>query len=241
MEVQKNQNIGELVAKDYRYASIFKRYGIDFCCQGNRTIDDACTKKEIDTDKVLNELNNVGNGASNASSIDFKSWPLDLLADYIEKTHHRYVTDKSPEIVAYLDRIVQVHGGKNPELKTIQEHFLTVVENLKEHMHDEETTLFPYIREMETAQRSGSTVSEPDFGTLKDTIDTMEEEHLAEGQRMEKINQLSSTYTPPADACNTFRVTYALLKEFENDLHLHIHLENNILFPKAAELENRLN
>lgn len=239
MEITKNQNIGELVAHDYRFATIFKKYGIDFCCQGNRTIDNACDDKELEVDKVLHDLNNIG-GVANTASIDFKTWPLDLLADYVEKTHHRYVADKSPEVVEYLNRIVEVHGHSHPELLTIQELFLQVVDNLKEHMEDEETNLFPYIRLLEDAKRSKTQVEGPSFGSLSNIIDEMEEEHFAEGQRMEKISNLSPQYTPPADACNTYRVTYAMLKEFENDLHLHIHLENNILFPASVRLENQL-
>ena len=239
MELEKNQIIGELVAKDYRAASVFKKYGIDFCCQGNRTINDACDTKEIDIDSVLNDLNNIGT-ANKSSGIDFQSWPLDLLADYIEKTHHRYVVDKSSEITPYLSKICDVHGSIHPELHEIKDLFQKVVENLAQHMKKEELLLFPFIRIMEKAKRSGELLQKPSFGNIKNPINEMEDEHLAEGDRFRNIEKLSNSYTPPEDACNTYRVTFAMLKEFEEDLHLHIHLENNILFPKAILMEDEL-
>ncbi|MDD4604974.1 MAG: iron-sulfur cluster repair di-iron protein [Dysgonamonadaceae bacterium] len=239
MEVQKDQIIGELVAQDYRSASVFKKYGIDFCCQGNRTINDACSVKKMDVNIVLNDLNSISDVKS-SSGVDFQSWPLDLLADYIEKTHHRYVEDKSFEIKPYLNKICDVHGDNHPELYQIKDLYQKVVENLAQHMKKEELVLFPFIRKMESAKRSGGQLQRPHFGTIKNPINSMEDEHLAEGDRFRNIDQLSNHYSPPEDACNTYRVTYAMLKEFEDDLHLHIHLENNILFPKAIVMEEEL-
>lgn len=239
MKIQSNQNIGELVAQDYRSAGVFKKYGIDFCCQGNRTIDDACTEKLLDVEVVLNDLSEIGN-VSNSSGIDFKSWPLDLLADYIEKTHHRYVEDKSPELISYLDKICEVHGENHIELYEIKELIQQTVGNLSQHMKKEELVLFPYIRKMEKAKRTGELLQKPSFGTIQNPINQMESEHSAEGDRFRSIETLSNNYTPPEDACNTYRVTFAMLKEFQDDLHLHIHLENNILFPKSILLEKQV-
>ena len=239
MKIQSNQNIGELVAQDYRSASVFKKYGIDFCRQGNRTISDACTEKLLDVEVVLNDLSDIGN-VSNSSGIDFKSWPLDLLADYIEKTHHRYVEDKSPELISYLDKICEVHGENHTELYEIKDLIQQTVGNLSQHMKKEELVLFPYIRKMEKAKRTGELLQKPSFGTIQNPINQMESEHSAEGDRFRSIETLSNNYTPPEDACNTYRVTFAMLKEFQDDLHLHIHLENNILFPKSILLEKQL-
>ena len=239
MKIQSNQNIGELVAQDYRSASVFKKYGIDFCCQGNRTINDACTEKLLDVEVVLNDLSDIGN-VSNSSGIDFKSWPLDLLADFIEKTHHRYVEDKSPELISYLDKICEVHGENHIELYEIKELIQQTVGNLSQHMKKEELVLFPYIRKMEKAKRTGELLQKPSFGTIQNPINQMESEHSAEGDRFRSIETLSNNYTPPADSCNTYRVTFAMLKEFQDDLHLHIHLENNILFPKSILLEKQV-
>lgn len=238
MKIQENNIIGELVAQDYRAASIFKKYGIDFCCQGNRTIQDACEAKNIDASSVLVDLNEA-NKASTASSIDYQSWPLDLLVDYIEKKHHRYVEDKTQEIKPYLDKICRVHGGRHPELLEINNLFNEAAGELAAHMKKEELILFPFIRKIAKAKQENAKLEAPHFGTVENPIQMMMHEHNTEGERFRKIENLSDNYTPPLDACNTYRVTFALLKEFEADLHLHIHLENNILFPKAIELEKK--
>lgn len=239
MNIQKDQIIGELVAQDYRTASVFKKYGIDFCCQGSTRVNEACEKKDIDTSLVLNDLNSAMQ-ASNNGTTDFQSWPLDLLADYIVKKHHRYVEEKSLEIKPYLDKIRKVHGGRHPELHEINQHFLDAAGMLAQHMKKEELVLFPFIRKMVAAKLSGTKIESPHFGTIANPINNMMAEHTVEGDRYRKIEELSNNFTPPADGCNTYRVTFGLLKEFEEDLHKHIHLENNILFPKAIELEKEI-
>ncbi|MBP6588009.1 MAG: iron-sulfur cluster repair di-iron protein [Flavobacterium sp.] len=239
MNIQENQIIGELVAKDYRTASVFKKYGIDFCCQGNRTIGEACEKKNIDSESVVNDLDALIQSRGE-SSIDYKSWPLDLLADYIEKKHHRYVQEKTAEIIPYLDKICRVHGAHHPELFEINEHFNATAGELAKHMKKEELILFPIVRKLAKAKEEGSKMVAPPFGSIQNPINAMMDEHSTEGDRFRKIEELSNNYTPPQDACNSYGVTLGLLKEFEQDLHLHIHLENNILFPKAIELEKEL-
>ena len=237
--MKENQIIGELVAKDYRTASVFKKYSIDFCCQGNRTIQEACDKKNIDSKKVLEDLDTLVQTKSEATT-DYQSWPLDLLADYIEKKHHRYVQDKTLEIQPYLDKICRVHGEHHPELFEIKNEFNTSAGELAAHMKKEELILFPFIRKMVKVKQENSNVEAANFGTVKNPIQMMMDEHTVEGNRFRRIEELSNNYTPPQDACNTYRVSFALLKEFEQDLHLHIHLENNILFPKAVEIEKDL-
>ena len=234
MNITQNTMIGELVASDYRAAEIFSKYKIDFCCQGNRTIAEACEKKKIDAGEVIRDLNSLPSGNS-AQSIDFNSWPLDLLADYIEKKHHRYVVEKTAVITKYLVKVSQVHGEAHPELREIASLFFAGTPELAAHMKKEELILFPFIRKMAT---SGN--AKAPFGSVESPISMMRHEHDLEGERYRRIAELSSNYTPPPEACNTYRVTYALLKEFEQDLHLHIHLENNILFPKAIEREAQL-
>ena len=237
--MEENQIIGELVAKDYRTASVFKKYSIDFCCQGNRTIEEACEKKNIDTKKVLEDLVAMMESKSE-STTDYQSWPLDLLADYIEKKHHRYVQEKTLEIQPYLDKICKVHGERHPELLKIKEEFNASAGELAAHMKKEELILFPFIRKMTQAKMENIKVDAAHFGTVINPIQMMMDEHTVEGNRFRKIEELSNNYTPPQDACNTYRVSFSLLKEFEQDLHLHIHLENNILFPKAIEIEKEL-
>ncbi len=238
MNISQEQIIGELVARDYRTASVFKKYGIDFCCQGNTTINNACEKKSIDSGQVLYDLDEVAR--EKGSSIDYQIWPLDLLIDYIVKKHHRYVVEKSMEILPYLNKICEVHGERHPELFEINDLFNLSVEVLAQHMKKEELDLFPYIQKMVQAKHEGNKIVVPGFGSIENLIRIMEEEHTIEGDRFRKIEELSNHYTTPADACNTYRVTIALLKEFEDDLHLHIHLENNILFPKSIKLEKEV-
>ncbi|OPC37759.1 iron-sulfur cluster repair di-iron protein [Elizabethkingia miricola] len=231
----KTDYIGAMVAEDFRTAAVFKKYGIDFCCKGGRTITDACEKKGIDEQKIYEEIENLPK--SGGTNIDFTSWPLDLLADYVEKTHHRYVEEKTPVLQAFLDKLCKVHGDRHPELFEIRELFDESAKDLAAHMKKEELILFPFVRNMIKAQQTGEALRQPHFGTVENPVNMMQHEHTVEGERFEKIAQLTDGYTPPADACNTYKVAFAMLQDFENDLHTHIHLENNILFPKSIHLE----
>lgn len=238
METLEKITIGEYVAKDFRTAAVFSKYKIDFCCKGNRTIEEACEKKDIDSDQLMEQINTVL-ATKNDSAIDFKTWPLDLLADYIEKTHHRYVEEKTQVILPFLDKLCKVHGANHPELFEINELFIGCGGELAQHMKKEELMLFPFIKKMAKASLTEEPIVKPQFGTVKNPIAMMMEEHEAEGDRFVKIAALTNNYTPPADGCSTFRVTYAMLADFEQDLHKHIHLENNILFPSAMLLEKK--
>ncbi|HRP89912.1 MAG TPA: iron-sulfur cluster repair di-iron protein [Edaphocola sp.] len=236
MSISKETIVGELVAKDYRTASVFGKNGIDFCCQGNRSIDEACKSADLNTDTLMEELTAITK-ESNAGSIDYQSWPLDLLADYIEKKHHRYVESKGAEIMPYLDKIARVHGDRHPELLEVQGLFKESVGELAAHMKKEELLLFPYVRKMVQAKQSNIDKVPAPFGTVQNPIRNMMHEHDGEGERFRKIAALTNNYTVPEDGCNTYSVTLSMLQEFEQDLHLHIHLENNILFPKSIEME----
>ena len=240
METTQQMTIGEMVAKDYRAATVFESFGIDFCCKGNRTIEEASEKKKIDASAVREALAKVLN-ITNEDSMDFNFWPLDLLADYIEKKHHRYVEERIPLLLQYLDKLCKVHGDVHPELFDINRLFNETAGELTTHMKKEELILFPYIRKMIKKSKDGSPrVDAPHFRTVKNPIKMMMEEHENEGDRFAKIAALADNYAPPSDACNTYRVTFALLDEFEKDLHKHIHLENNILFPKSIQHEDEM-
>ena len=235
MEINNQSIIGEIVAENYKTASVFKKHKIDFCCNGNRTIADASKKRQLNEEELINELQEAVAHKGNAE-IDFKAFPLDLLADYIEKTHHRYVDSKIAEITPYVQRIANVHGNNHPELLEVERLFLESVGDLSAHLRKEELMLFPYIRQLVKAQMSGGKKPVTKMGDAKDYIALMEDDHSVEGDRFRTISDLTDNYNPPADACNTYRVTLSLLQEFEENLHRHIHLENNILFPKAIEL-----
>ncbi|RKR08473.1 regulator of cell morphogenesis and NO signaling [Flavobacterium sp. 90] len=236
MENLKNKTIGSFVAQDFRTAAVFTKYKIDFCCKGNRTITEVCEKQKIDEDVLLQNVYDVLQSESSHAT-DFNSWSLDLLADFIEKTHHRYVEDKTAVILKFLDKLCSVHGGAHPELFKINELFTAGAGELLQHMKKEELMLFPFIKRMVKTKESNGILSQPPFGTVSNPIAMMMQEHDNEGERFRQIALLTNNYTPPSDGCTTYKVTFAMLKEFEEDLHKHIHLENNILFPKAVILE----
>lgn len=229
------KTIGDFVAENFRTAEVFKKYNIDFCCKGGRTIEEACDKKKVSPEEIYKELEEVANRKS--EDIDFNSWPLDLLADYVEKTHHRYVEEKSAMLIPYLNKLCKVHGERHPELFEINELFIGSAQDLAAHMKKEELILFPFIKQMVEAKKNGEPLPAPRFGTVENPVTMMKHEHEAEGERFVKIAELTNNYEFPDDACGTYQVTYRMLEDFQNDLHKHIHLENNILFPKAIAME----
>lgn len=233
------ETIAELVLQDYRKADVFKKFGIDFCCGGKKTLAKVCLDKGIDLTKLKEELYHL-DAQPSAPSQDFSRWDLDFFVDYIINTHHKYVKQNIPTLLEYTQKVARVHGDHHPEVIEIANNFMSIVDELQEHMMKEERILFPYIKMMYQAQVEHESISVPPFGSIENPINMMEMEHEGVGELMEKIKILSSQYTPPAYACNTYRVSYAKLKEFEDDLHQHIHLENNILFPRAIELEKKL-
>lgn len=239
MSLNENTIVGELVAKDYRTAQVFKDQKIDFCCQGNRSIAAVCEANGLDQEVLLEKLQRVQQ-ESKTGAPDYQSWPLDLLADYVEKTHHRYAEKQIPILKGYLAKIGEVHGDRHPELFEIAKHFDASAGELSMHMKKEELMLFPLMRKMIKEQQKGAKIDPATFGSVVAPIQKMMSEHDAEGERFREIAKLTQDYTPPADACNTYKVTFGLLKEYEDDLHLHIHLENNILFPNSIALEKEL-
>lgn len=236
MIITEQSIVGDLVANDYRTALVLKDYGIDFCCRGNRTLTEACLEKNIDVRLLVEKLMKLEQEDAN-NTIDYNTWPIDLLADYIEKTHHRYVETKIGEIKPLLRRIVEIHGSRHPELIEIENLFGVSAGELTVHMKKEEFILFPFIRKMVNSKSTKDSLNPPAFGTVKNPIGMMQHDHDTEGERFRAIALLTENYTPPKDACNTYRAVLSMLMEFETDLHRHIHLENNILFPKAIKLE----
>lgn len=239
VESLNNKTIGELVAEDLRKADVFKKYGIDFCCKGNVTIEAACEKKNIDSQALKHDLIEIDN--KNSKELDnYSGWDLSDLSDHIVTVHHAYVVQSLPIINEFMIKVCKVHGAHNPELYEISKYFGEVAAELTSHMPKEECMLFPYIKEMNIANKTNTPLAHPGFGTIKNPIRMMEEEHVSAGNNMEKVRELADNFTPPAHACATYKVLFFKLEEFETDLHQHIHLENNILFKKAIELEEKL-
>lgn len=232
--IERGLSIGEIVANDYRAADVFKKYKIDFCCGGKKTIAEACSKKNVNPDAVKKDLSSLGSKAEGPSQ-NFAHWDPAFLADYIVNVHHKYVTESIPVLLEYTNKVARVHGDSHPEAIKIAQLFIEAAEELSSHMIKEERVLFPYVKQLASMQATGSP-----FGSVRHPVNVMEDEHELVGKIFEEIRQLTQDYMPPAGACATFRVSYLKLKEFEEDLQQHIHLENNILFPKAIELEDKL-
>lgn len=232
------KTLADIVTENIRAAIVFEEYGLDFCCKGKRSLKDACAEKNVDVQKIVNELINLsgdGNGTQNADD-----WQLDYLVDYIMNNHHQYVRRMIPVISLHTDKVASVHGHNHPETLRIADLFLAVRDELEMHMMKEERILFPQIKQMILNQKENSQFFPPAFGTIQNPIRMMEYEHTNAGDALYQIRELSNNYSHPEDACNTFKALYSELKEFEEDLHKHIHLENNILFPKSIELESHL-
>lgn len=236
MENIRNKSVGEIVKLDFRAADIFSSYGIDFCCGGKISVAEACTNAKTDESVVIGALENLKNQTGSAVH-DFDSWNIGFLADYIQNTHHRYVSKAITQILPLAQKVADVHGDNHEEVIRINELFNDLAEELLSHMQKEEQILFPYIRQLVASESAGNCSADSCFGTVAGPISVMEQEHENAGVILKELFRLSDGYTPPEDACNTFRVLYGKLKEFEDDLHRHIHLENNILFPKAIEME----
>ena len=223
----KQSTVGEIVSQNIAYAHVFKKYGIDFCCGGGISLSDACERNGIDINTIIPDLLNL---KSSEKTIDFMSWSIDQLVDHIVNNHHAFVLRALPILDAYAKKVAKVHGNNYPNLEKI---YLLVQElkiELINHMQKEEQVLFPYLQKLSSSTKNQLNESP------KYTMSVLMEEHDHAGSIMAKIRILTNYFIPPNGACNTFKALYLLLEQFENDLHIHVHLENNILFQKAAEI-----
>lgn len=233
----KDKTVAELVSENINTAHVFKKHGIDFCCGGGISVAKACEKNQVELEVLLEDLDNL---KDKGRSFDYKNWDLQFLAQHIENVHHRYVEEAIPILVQYTDKVASVHGKTNPELMQVRDIFKEVANELTQHMKKEELILFPFIGKMERASKNDEKMNRPHFGTVENPITMMEDEHEAVGDLLKEIASLTDNYTLPKHACNTYQAMFHKLQEFENDLHLHIHLENNILFPKALAMEKEI-
>lgn len=231
--------VGDVVKQNLKAAPIFHENNIDYCCGGRKSISAACDEARVEPEQLIAQLKEL-TGPVDPDTAYINNLGLDELADYIVRRHHSYVKENIPFLKASLEKICSVHGNHHPELFEIATLFNESAGELTMHMQKEEIMLFPYIRKMANAKRDGSPINGAVFGSVSNPIEMMMSEHDNEGRRFETIADLSKNYEIPEDACNTYRATLNQLKEFEDDLHRHIHLENNILFPKAIELEKEL-
>lgn len=237
---ENEETMGQIAVKDLRKSQVFKKYGLDFCCGGKKTVKEACAEKGLDVTKVEQELQQADKMPS-SRPIPYGDWSLDFLADYIVNTHHSYVRNTLPDLTVYADKVRKVHGNAHPELIRINQLVGEISAELTAHMVKEEKILFPYIKALVAAENHTQPLQAAHFGSVQSPINMMEMEHELVGKNLDEIRQLSKNYLLPEDACASYGLLYRSLDEFEEDLHLHIHLENNILFPKAVEMEKQLN
>ncbi|MBZ5559055.1 MAG: iron-sulfur cluster repair di-iron protein [Acidobacteriia bacterium] len=229
--------VGDIVAADFRTAGVFESFGIDFCCGGRRSLEDACRGAVANPEAVIRALEALP--PATATDDDATRWPVDRLIDHILARHHAYVRSATPTIARYLAKLHEVHGARHPELARIATIFEQVSGDLEQHMFKEEQILFPYMRDLGERAGQACGFGMSPFGTVENPIRMMEREHREAADELRLIRELTNGYTPPADGCTTYQVCMAELAQFERDLHRHVHLENNVLFPKAVELEKQ--
>lgn len=227
--------IGAIVADDFRAATIFERHGIDFCCGGKIPLAEACKSKGIELDALKSELELLQHEPVDRSQ-NYSSWSLSFLADYIVNTHHVYLKENDDQIVAYAQKIASVHGERHPEVIRIAVLFEKIATDMFAHLKEEEEVFFPALKRAEAARTSGNQPDARDRETIRDSLVRLHREHEEVGDAIHEIRRLANGFRIPEGVCNTFMLTYRKLDEFEEDLHKHVHLENNILFLKATQL-----
>lgn len=232
------ETIGEIAGKDLRNAEVFKEYGLEFCCDGNKPLSEACAEVGVDEEEVKKALDKVVKSGSEVGH-DYNNWELDFLADYIVNVHHKYVRKSAQMFTDLSKKIATVHGDSHPELFKIKEHLDTLLADMLAHQKEEETVVFPFIRQIVQAEDQKEILADKD--SIEEPIRLMKDEHKAVAKHVHAIEELSDSYKVPADGCESYRLYFNKLKELDDDLHLHIHLENNVLFPKALKKQAALN
>ena len=232
------KTVRELALENPAATRVFEKLGIDYCCGGNKSLEEACRVANLPMDEVLDSLE-MAEQSARAVQKD-RSWPTELLADlvvYITSTHHKYTREEMARLGPLFDKVCSVHGKNHPELLQIRSSFQGLEQELTMHMMKEERVLFPYIVRMEESVIQKEPVLPPPFGSVQNPVTMMMHEHDSAGEALRSMRKGSAGYTPPDDACISFQTLYKALAGFEADLHQHIHLENNILFPRAIAME----
>lgn len=235
------RTVAEIVTENHLTAETFEKYGIDFCCGGNKTLKQACKERGINIEEIEKELKQVHQKTEEPKDLNqYDKWELDFLADYIINQFHSYTKDTIYRLRDIIDKVANVHGERHPETLKIRQIWHELSGELIKHMQKEELLLFPYIRQLVRAKREGTKPKPPVFGSINNPVKVMEAEHKHTGDCLGEISTLSNGFNPPEDACPTYRTVYERLKEFDRITKMHIHLENNILFPRAMRLEEEL-
>lgn len=231
MQIDVEKSLAQILLADPRLAPIFERLGLDYCCGGKQSLKQACAERGLDPQSVAATLQAMAGAAGGRDdATDWNRATLTELCDHIEATHHRYLVEALPRLGALVDKVSGVHGAAYPRLLEVKQVFSVLRPELLSHLNKEEKVLFPLIRTLEAGNGAmQASVSAP--------IRQMEAEHDDAGGGLSRLNELTNGYEPPPDACNSYRAMLAGLKELELDMHQHVHKENNILFPKAIQVE----
>ena len=238
MSVITEKTVGELAVEMPAATRVFEKLGIDYCCGGNRTLADACQAANVPLDQAVDSLEVADLTARAArKDRDWQAEPLSELIEHIKNTHHKYVREETARLTPLFEKVCTVHGQNHPELVRLRTTFAGLAQELAMHMMKEEMVLFPYIVRLEEAAEEKVPVVPPPFGSVRNPVAMMMHEHDTAGNALREMRQATNGYTAPSDACVSYQTLYKALADFESDLHQHIHLENNILFPRAVEME----
>ena len=239
MTVLVEKTVRELAVENLSATRVFEKLGIDYCCGGNRSLREACESAGVQFDEVLASLENAQRSTQVTEDRDWQAETLASLVEHIQSTHHTYTREEIARLVPLLEKVCSVHGKNHPELFEVRGIFLGLVQELSSHLMKEEMILFPYVRGLEEAKASGGPVARAPFGSVQNPVAMMEHEHDSAGNALRAMSKATNGYSAPADACVSYQTLYKALAAFEADLHRHIHLENNILFPRAVEMEKQ--
>ncbi|MDX2228194.1 MAG: iron-sulfur cluster repair di-iron protein [Leptolyngbyaceae cyanobacterium bins.349] len=231
---QLDQTVGSIVRDRPALSRLFEQANVDYCCGGQKTLDEACRQRGIDPQRFLAQLEDYA-ASDTAPEVNVADLSLTELADHIERIHHAYLYEELPRLEKMVTKVAAVHGEKEPRLAQIRDIFLALSAELNTHLMKEEQVLFPIIRRLETSEALPSL----HCGTVVKPITCMESEHDGAGVALAQLRQLTDDFTPPEWACNTYRALLGALLTFEQDMHQHIHKENNVLFPRAVLLEQQ--
>ncbi|HXW13624.1 MAG TPA: iron-sulfur cluster repair di-iron protein [Terriglobia bacterium] len=237
MSVTTEKTVREL-ALEPGAARVFEGLGIDYCCGGKQTLEEACRAASVTVDKVIGALEAAqSSGNLTASHINWQAVPLADVITHIKNTHHRYTRQEIARLGPLFDKVCSVHAKNHPELLQLRETFHGLAQELTTHLMKEEMVLFPYIERMEESVLQREPILPPPFGSVQNPVSMMEHEHDSAGNALRTLRAASNGYAAPRDACVSYQTLYKALAELEADLHEHIHLENNILFPRAIAME----
>lgn len=240
LSVYINRNVSDIVREDYRTADVFKQYGINYCCGGKVMLKDICDQRSIEYSEIDNALQKATINLYLSNNLDFEGWNVEFLVDYIINVHHNYLNKMLPQLESNLLSFVEGHKSKNPELVDILAAFREISSLLVSHNRHEEEIIFPYIKQIANTYRRKETYGNLFVRTLRKPLSTIELEHKKIGSLLQELSNITRYYNFPEDACTNHQVIFRKLKEFDNDMSQHKYLENDILFPKAIEIEKEL-